>query len=268
MTHIEQDLDTEQRRDVIARELAWHEEEAEKRHGLDHFLYAPPAFDNIVKNMLDFLDGSPGDVAVDMACGEGKETLSMAQRGWVVFSLDLSHAQLVRAREMIKKTDPDLRVHFIQANAEQMPFAGSSLQIIYGKAIVHHLDLALSPREIDRVLKENGRATFAEPMAHHPLIWLGRRLTPKMRTVDEHPLTYSEFKGFLEKFEHGVIEENFLFALLAYVFRMTSKGEPLFRKTHHLLSRFDSWLLRHFKFLKPLAWYDSVYVQKGQNYEF
>lgn len=259
---IEQELTAEQRREIIARELAWHEEEAERRYGLDHFLYAPPAFDTIVKKMLGFLGGKPGDVAVDMACGEGKETLAMAQRGWVVLSLDLSHAQLVRAREMIEKTNPDLQVYFIQANAEQMPFATNSLPILYGKAIVHHLDLDLSPAEISRVLQENGRATFAEPMAHHPLIWLGRRLTPKMRTVDEHPLTYAQFTKFMNQFENGAIDENFLFAPLAYILRMMPKGEYLFRKTHSVLARLDSWLLRHFKFLKPLAWYDSVYVEK------
>jgi SAM-dependent methyltransferase len=268
MTLIEKEADEAQRREVIARELAWHEVEAERRYGLDSFLYAPPAFDHIVKNMLDFLGGKPGASAVDMACGEGKETLAMAQRGWVVFSLDLSHVQLLRAREMIEKTNPDLQVHFIQANAEQLPFARNSVQIMYGKAIVHHLDLMLSPREIDRVLQENGRAAFAEPMAHHPLIWLGRRLTPKMRTVDEHPLTYSEFKDFLDKFEQGTMEEDFLFTPLAYIFRIFRKGETLFRKTHRILVRFDKWLLRHFNFLKPLAWYDSVYVQKGQNHEF
>lgn len=262
MTEIEQELDAEQRREIIARELAWHEEEAERRYGLDHVLYGPPAFDHIVKKMLEFLGGKPGDMAVDMACGEGKETLAMAQQGWVVFSLDLSHVQLLRAREMIEQVNPNLQVHFIQANAEQMPFAKNSLQIVYGKAIVHHLDLSLSPKEIDRVLHENGRATFAEPMAHHPLIWAGRRLTPKLRTMDEHPLTYSEFKGFMEKFENGKIEENFLLAPLAYIFRITPKGESLFRITHRTLARLDSLLLRHFKFLKPFAWYDSVYVEK------
>ena len=267
MTHIEQELDVEQRREVIARELAWHEEEADRRYGLDHFLYAPPAFNDIVKKMLDFLGGEPGDNAVDMACGEGKETLAMAQCGWVVFSLDLSHAQLVRARELVEQTDPELSVHFIQANAEQLPFASNSLQIMYGKAIIHHLDLTLSPREINRALKENGRATFAEPMAHHPLFWLGRRMTPKLRTIDEHPLTYSKFKRFLGGFEQGTIEENFLFVPFVTIFRIIPRGESLFRKTHRVLARFDSWLLRHFKFLKPLAWYDTVYVQKGQNHE-
>ena len=122
MTQIEHDLDAEQRREIIARELAWHEEEAERRYGLDHLLYAPPAFDHIVQKMLGFLGGKQGDMAVDMACGEGKETLAMAQQGWVVFSLDLSHVQLLRAREMIEQVNPDLQVHFIQANAEQMPF--------------------------------------------------------------------------------------------------------------------------------------------------
>ena len=98
-------------------------------------------------------------------------------------------------------------------------------------------------------------------MAHHPLFWLARRLTPKMRTADEHPLTYAEFTEFLNNFPQGTIEENFLLAPLAYIFRIIPRGEALFMKTHRLLTRFDKWLLNHFKFLKPLAWYDVVYLQ-------
>ena len=255
-------LDAAQRRDVIARELAWHESEAERRYGLDHLLYAPPAFNHIVNKMLDYLAGKDGDCALDMACGEGKETLAMAQRGWTVFSLDLSHVQLSRARDMVRAIDPSLRVHFIQANAEQMPFAANALPMVYGKAIIHHLDLDLSPQEIQRVLQANGRATFAEPMAHHPLIWLGRYLTPKLRTADEHPLTYAEFKRFVEKFDHGILEEDFLFTLLAYIFRIVPKGEGVFQKVQPRLARFDRWLMRRISGLKPFAWYDSVYVQK------
>ena len=262
MSHPKNELSADERREIIARELVWHENEAERRSGLNSLLYAPPAFDTIINAMLNYLGGKPNDHVLDMACGEGKETLIMAQRGWTVFSLDLSHAQLVRAREMVKKANSDLQVHFIQANAEQMPFAQNAHHIIYGKAIIHHLDLDTSPAEINRVLTNGGKAVFAEPMAYHPLIWLGRRITPNMRTIDEHPLTYTDISRFLSKFDNGTIEENFLFAPLATISRAIPHGESIFQTIHPILARFDRWLMRHFRFLKPLAWYTTTYVQK------
>lgn len=267
MTYLETDR-TAQRREVIARELAWHEEEAEKRYGLDSFLYAPPAFDRVVARMLAFLEEDTAvPAALDLACGEGKETLAMAQRGWTVFSLDLSYAQLARVRKLVQKTDPTLPVHFIQANAEQLPFARNSFPVVYGKAIIHHLDLELSAAQVNRVLQARGRAAVAEPLAHHPLFWLGRRLTPKLRTADERPLTYAAFQAFRRKFAHGTMTEDFLLAPLAYLFRLLPGGEALFPSVHAALARLDRRLLRHLPFLKPLAWYGTLFLQKGQNHE-
>ena len=43
--------------------------------------------------------------------------------------------------------------------------------------------------ELRRILAPGGRAVFVEPLAHNPLLRLGRALTPMARTEDEHPFT-------------------------------------------------------------------------------
>lgn len=250
------------RREVIQRELAWHEQEADRRIPLDKFLYDPPAFDQIVESALAFLDGRPGEAVLDMGCGEGKESMTMAAKGLRVIAMDLSHVQLSRARQSIRVTDPGLPVVFIQASAEQLPFTDGSFRIIHGKAILHHLDLATTSREIQRVLGPDGRATFAEPLAHHPLFWLGRRLTPSLRTTDEHPLTHAELRQFAGTFWRWQMNEAYLFTPVAYLFRLIPKGEPLFRRCYIILQRLDNWLLQRLTALRPLAWYGTVKVWK------
>lgn len=245
---------------IVASELAWHEEEAHRRFSLDEFLYAPPAFDQVVHSSFVFLQMSPGELVLDMGCGEGKETLQLAQQGLLVVSTDLSHLQLCRARQRVQKSALGAKVCFVQANAEKLPFASGAFRIIYGKAILHHLDPDLSAQEIKRLLMRGGRATFAEPMAHHPLFWLVRQVTPQLRTKDEHPLTFMELRNFGAFFSHSEIEEHFFLTPMSYLFRMLPGGEPLFRRFHAFLQRIDKRLFGVFSLLKGLAWYGLVKV--------
>jgi len=250
------------RKAVIASELAWHEQEADRRFSLDTFLYAPPAFDQVVQSSFAFLQMGSGELVLDMGCGEGKETLQLAQQGLLVVSTDLSYVQLCRARQRVQESAPDAKVCFVQANAEALPFASASFRIIYGKAILHHLDINLSAQEIKRLLRQRGRATFAEPMAHHPLFWLGRQLTPKLRTKDEHPLTFRELRHFGAYFSQAEMEEHFFLTPISYLFRVLPGGESIFRRLQPALQRIDTRLFGIFSRLKELAWYGVVKIER------
>jgi SAM-dependent methyltransferase len=249
------------RKVIIASELAWHEQEANRRFSLDTFLYAAPAFDQVVRSGFAFLQMQPGELVLDMGCGEGKETLQLAQQELLVVSTDLSYQQLSRARERIREFAADAKVCFVQANAEELPFASGSFRIIYGKAVLHHLDLDLAAQEVKRLLQHQGRATFAEPMAHHPLFWLARQLTPKLRTRDEHPLTFKELQRFAAYFGQAEMEEFFLLTPLSYLCRLLPAGEPAFRRLHSVIQRIDKRLFGRLSPLKEWAWYALVKVK-------
>lgn len=254
--------DRDSRKEVIQAELAWHEQEAHRRYSLDELLYDPPAFDAVVEPALDFLEARPGERVLDMGCGEGKETYALAARGLVVISTDLSHTQLARARDRVCDGLPDARAHFVQANAEELPFAAGAFRIIYGKAILHHLDLGLSAAEVDRLLQPGGRATFAEPLARHPLIGLGRRLTPRLRTHDERPFGLEEMDDFARRFVKRGVETFFLLAPLAYPLRLLPGGERMFQTAHARLARLDRYLFGLFGGLRQFAWYGVVRIEK------
>ena len=252
------------RQEVIRRELAWHEQESHRRYRLDALLYDSPAFDDIVQHSIDFLQSEPGDLVLDMGCGEGKETLQLAMRGFHVVGTDLSLTQMARARELIHQEMPEANVTFIQANAEQLPFAGNSFHRIYGKAILHHLDLDGSSKETYRLLNSHGRAAFAEPMSRHFIIWLGRRMTPKFRTEDEQPMELGDLEQFGEQFDHSQTQTYYLLAPLAYVVRLLPGSESLFAALHAWLAGLDQKMLAHFNFLRRFAWYGAVRVKIGE----
>ncbi len=247
---------------VIQSERDWHDQEAHRRHSLNAVLYAPPAFDDVTQTAFDFLDGQPGERVLDMGSGEGKETAVLATRGLCVVSMDLSHKQLCDARKRVRAYAPDTHVFFVQANAEELPFASESFRIIYGKAILHHLDLAMSSREVNRLLQPGGRATFAEPFARHPLFRLGRRFTPQLRTEDEHPMLLSELEAYAQGFQTSTIKTFFLFTPLAYVVRLLPSGEKPFQRAYALLARLDAFLFARLRRLQHWAWYAVLNVQK------
>lgn len=252
---------TPSRREVIQRELAWHEEEAHRRFGLDALLYDPPAFDPVVAAGFAFLQLPANERILDMGCGEGKEALALAELGLCVIATDLSLAQLQRVRQLVRAKYPAAAVHFVQANAEELPFAAGSFRVVYGKAILHHLDLAYAARQLKRLLPPGGRASFAEPMAHHPLIWLGRFLTPSLRTRDEHPLTAVELDQFAGMFAQAEITNFFFLTPLSYIFRVFPRSERLFIRLHGALQRVDGRLFRASALVRRLAWYKVVNVR-------
>jgi SAM-dependent methyltransferase len=83
---------------------------------------------------------------------------------------------------------------FCKMDAHQLEFADRSLDLVFGVAILHHLEFARALREIHRVLRDGGKIVFVEPMRHNPVARLVRWLTPHARTPDELPLGRPELR--------------------------------------------------------------------------
>ena len=79
------------------------------------------------------------------------------------------------------------------ADAHHTGFPDGAFDLIRGNSILHHLELEPALRELRRILAPGGRAVFVEPLAHNPLLRLGRALTPMARTEDEHPFTAADW---------------------------------------------------------------------------
>lgn len=255
---------TPDREAIIQRELDWHNQESYKRTPLNAVLYQAPAFDAVTKSGFDFLQPRAGEWILDFGGGEGKESLNLVRRGLLVVNADLSTTQLKRARDLVQYGAPDARIFYIQADAVNMPFVAGAFRILYGKAILHHLDINQAAEEIKRLLPNQGKATFAEPMAHHPLFNIARHLTPSLRTVDEHPLTEPATRSFLLHFAEDHTTVHFLTAPGAYVLRVVPGGEKLFRWAHHQLQKLDQLIFSLFPKLQKWAWYRVINVKNVQ----
>jgi ubiquinone/menaquinone biosynthesis C-methylase UbiE len=128
--------------------------------------------------------------ALEIGSGTGYLSLNMMLAGMVdeVVCTDISAGMLKvvdATAEFLGLAD---RVTTVHSEAEGLPFADESFDLVFGHAIVHHLpDLQGSFDEFHRVLKPGGRLFFAgEPstrgdkIARYPK-QLGHRLSPLWR---------------------------------------------------------------------------------------
>ena len=89
--------------------------------------------------------------------------------------------------------------HYLM-DANDLTFEDESFDIVFGGAILHHLDVEKSIGHIHRVLKPGGKIVFLEPLNMNPLYKIYRKMNPQERTPDEHALVSSDFKIIRDKF--------------------------------------------------------------------
>jgi SAM-dependent methyltransferase len=183
-------------------------------------------------------------------CGAGSHSKFLARHGAArVVGIDLSDVAIAQARASAVQAGLP-RVEHMMMNAEALGFSDNSFDLICGTAILHHLDLARGWAEIARTLRPGGTAAFLEPLGHNPLINLYRRLTPRLRTVDEHPLLMRDLRLARQYFANVRLEYFTLHALLAVPLRQTT----VFPRALAALERLDASLFRTVPFVARYAW--------------
>jgi SAM-dependent methyltransferase len=207
---------------------------------------------------LEYAYHTLGDVrgctVLDFGCGSGENTVLLANRGAKVLGVDIS-ASLLRlaARRLEVNGVPD-GATFVAASAHDLPLRSESIDVVFGIAILHHLDLALVSREVYRVLRPGGRAIFQEPVRNSAVLRVLRRLIPN-RAPDispfERPLVDRELRAFAAPFRTC--------AMRAFGLPHVRVGQRLrpWRRDPDMLYRTDAALLAA---VPPLAHYAAVRV--------
>ena len=204
---------------------------------------------DLYKKFYEFLDKNcQGKTVLDYGCGVGAITEKIAKKNpSKIIGADISDVSINKARENAKKLGLDI-IYKVE-NCENSSFQSETFDIIYGTGILHHLKLDDSAREINRLLKRNGKMIFIEPLGTNPIINLYRKFTPNSRSKDEHPFTKKDFKFLKEVYSEVSIKYfGFLTVVFLPFYRLPEKS-----KIYHLLAKLDQVIFK-FKFLRFLAW--------------
>jgi SAM-dependent methyltransferase len=193
---------------------------------------------------------SRGATALEYGCGAGGRSEKLAEGAAHVDGIDISPEAIRVATEHARERGYADRVDYRVMDAETLSYEDDRFDLVCGTSILHHLELETALPEIARVLKPDGRALFLEPLGHNPAINLYRRLTPRLRTVDEHPFHLSELDATGEHFGSVEIDYFTLLPLAAVPLRrLSSFGR--------IIKRLDAADRRLFKAIPPsrrLAW--------------
>jgi SAM-dependent methyltransferase len=191
-----------------------------------------------------------GKRVVDFGCGSGANSVLLANRGAHVWGIDISEDLLRLAKRRLAVSGREGGATFIAGSAHDMPFPDNSIDVVFGIAILHHLDLDLVSREVRRVLKPGGRAIFQEPVRNSRAIRFMRSLIP-YRAPDvspyERPLTDAE----LERFAAGFTA----WSVRAFALPHVQVGHllPVVRNYWQTLHQLDRGLLRRAPWLARYA---------------
>jgi ubiquinone/menaquinone biosynthesis C-methylase UbiE len=167
-----------------------------------------------------------GKVVLEYGCSDGSQALDNLRLPEICRSLkgiDISDKAIEKARDRARQLGYR-NTEFHVMNAEAMTFPDGVFDVVFGRGILHHLELESSFREINRVLKSGGIAIFSEPLGHNPLINMYRDRTPDMRTPDEHPLLMGDLKHAKRYFSRVVMKPYGLFAAASAIVDRHANG--------------------------------------------
>ncbi len=234
--------------------------EAQKRESEDLRLteellerYLNPPFETPYQ--LEFAYHLLGDVrgltVLDYGCGAGENSVLIAMHGAEkVIGIDISP-------ELVEIGEKRLSLHGFAENAElrvgsahELPLENESVDVVFGMAILHHLDLQMASAEVFRVLKKGGRAIFLEPVRNSKFVRFVRNLIPYQShdvSPFERPLTDAELEKFADRFS-AVRSRAFS---IPFVNLIEVLGFP--ESVLHSAIRLDGKILKTAPFLKNYA---------------
>jgi len=206
---------------------------------------------------LEFLGDLEDKHVLEYGCGLGQMSSLLAKNCAKVTTFDLSAGSVAVAKKRAEINGVSDKIHLAVAAGENLPFASESFDVIFGKAILHHLNANLGWYDLFRILKPGGRAVFIEPMGMNPLLNFVRAhgsYPGKNARGAGRPLNYEEIECWGRGFRAFHYQEIQLLSMLERAF-----GRQV---EFRLLRRIDDFLLSRFPNLRRYCRYVVMYMVK------
>lgn len=161
--------------------------------------------------------------ALDLGCGEGSVSRSLAERGWKVVGVDISEAMIAEA---ISTTPPELEITYHTLSASQLEgLADDSFELVSAAMVLMDTpNLQEIFKEGYRVLKPGGKLIFS---VTHPFwdrqetIWL----TGATNRIRLQPGNYFQSESWIDEWSFSHNDESALqrrsFRILTYPYKIS-----------------------------------------------
>lgn len=180
-----------------------------------------------------------------------------------IYMIDISPKSIEYNVNRVRQLGMNDKVFPLVMDCESLTFTDNKFDIVFGKAILHHLNVNKSIKEIHRVLKPNGQAVFIEPLGMNPFINIYRRLTPQLRTPEEKPFERQEL-NLIKSSNFSSVDYNYysLLSIIGILLEGFVKVSPNIRFEYNTLAKLDSLLLEKLPFLSKYCWNIVILLTK------
>jgi ubiquinone/menaquinone biosynthesis C-methylase UbiE len=182
---------------------------------------------------------------LECGCGIVEYSKKLAKKCNRYVAIDLSEKAIKYQKDENSKSEKNAEYYVM--NIENLNFDDKSFDVIFGKSILHHTNLKKTFEEISRVLKSNGNAFFLEPIKYNPIVFIYRKLTPQIRTKNEHPLTLKDIHLAKTYFHHVDIKYFNFFSYFSFLPYLSNE------RNAKLINHFDEKFLNFIPFPILLA---------------
>ncbi len=232
----------------------------------DHLLIVPQHLEAVPREVADCFPSLAGKTVCEVGCGYGVLSAYFAQLGARVFGFDVAETNVMVAERTARVNGVSNQVFLQVMQGECLAFADHTFDLVFGNAVLHHLDIAVSTREIYRILKPGGVAIFREPLGENRLLEWARGCSWRSlrHTADERSLLYSDGAVLRTVFPQVRVRECELLTVIHALFRKVEGMIAIRRGVHALqrLERLDQTILEHLPWTRPFASYCVVSMCK------
>lgn len=187
-------------------------------------------------------ENATGKKVLDIGSGHGWHTTATAAIADHVIGVDISAEGIKIGQDYAEEQGLSDKVDFMVMDAEALEFPAHSFDVVTVRGVLHHMDLEATLKQIQRVLKPEGKAIFLEALANNPIIHAYRKRTPHLRTAweAEHILRFEDAVK-MRKYFKQVEVRTFHLAVLAAVPLRTTR---VFNRVRGALEAVDRVILR------------------------
>lgn len=181
---------------------------------------------------------------LDLGCGLGYDSAILALKGAKVVGIDISSGCIEKAHSFLRSLGLGSRTQFQVMNASSLDFPEKYFDLVFGRAILHHILPEGGLKEVHRVVKDN--CCFIEPLASNPI-----RNLYRLR-AERSPYPHYELTRLIhlmaKEFSCIWHDEYYLLTPTVNVLQKLVDGE--YKNTFYILMKVDRLLCEHFPHLK------------------
>src|SRR5262245_36276042 len=128
--------------------------------------------------LFEFFGPIQDKTILDLGCGSSNKSVIFALAGARVCACDVSPKAVALVQRLAEENGVADRVTVKVSPAEALDFANESFDLVFGDAVLHHLDLKRAGPEVARVMRQGAKGGFVDGLGHNPLLEFARDYLP------------------------------------------------------------------------------------------